>query len=158
MMLFILYNILSVITISLQASTSCYYPDGTYIAADRPCIGNGVQESFCCGTQGVMCLADKVCHYNDTTPKNGVSYGRGSCTDQSWTSPACPNFCLSAYFWCLVMRVADMDCGEKHQPTSSLECINAVTKQTPTVAHRMARRALANSATSLWALHPAMFL
>ena len=112
MISFLLYNVLSVVTISLQASTSCYYPDGTYIAADRPCIGNGDQESFCCGTQGVMCLADKVCHYNDTTPKNGISYGRGSCTDQSWTSPACPNFCLCAYSWGLVMPVADKNRGD----------------------------------------------
>ena len=88
------------VVLGLQDHTSCYYPDGTYIEADRPCIGNGTQESFCCGTQGVICLSDKICHYNDTTSQNGVSYGRGSCTDQSFKSPACPDFCLSAYFWC----------------------------------------------------------
>ena len=93
------YHLLLVVALALQVSSSCYYPDGTYIAADRPCITNGTQESFCCGQQGVTCLSDKVC-YNSNAP-SGLKYVRGSCTDRSFRSSACPDFCLSSSFWCM---------------------------------------------------------
>ena len=87
-------RLLLVVTLALQVSSSCYYPDGTYIAADRPCITNGTQESFCCGSQGVTCLSDKVCYNSNAS--SGNEYVRGSCTDRSFQSSACPNFCLSS--------------------------------------------------------------
>lgn len=85
----------------MQVYASCYYPDGTYIAQDRPCIDNGTQESFCCGP-GSMCLSDKTCYYPSTT-----QYARGSCTDESFESPACPRFCFSMYIGCLQTIVTD---------------------------------------------------
>ena len=89
-----------VLALSPQVYTSCYYPDGTYIARDQPCVDSGNQESFCCGP-GITCLSDKVC-YNPNG--SGNRYVRGSCTDQSFGSSACPDFCLSAYvcFVCIL--------------------------------------------------------
>lgn len=92
MTLFTLYCLLLMVALPLQAHMSCYYPDGTYQPTDRPCNSNGTEESFCCGP-GVTCLSDKVC--------DNFGYVRGSCTDQSFKSSACPNFCLSTYFWCI---------------------------------------------------------
>lgn len=88
--------LLVVAALAVQVSSSCYYPDGTYIAADRPCITNGTQGSFCCGQEGVTCLSDKVCYNSNTT--SGNEYVRGSCTDQSFRSSTCPSFCLSTPF------------------------------------------------------------
>lgn len=105
MALFTLCRLLLVLTLSSQADTSCYYPDGTYKSADRPCIDNGTQESFCCGSQGVICLSDKVCYNNQANEP--FTYVRGSCTDQSFKSSACPQFCLSSYFSCIWTSVTD---------------------------------------------------
>lgn len=90
-----LYRLLLVVALS-QAFTSCYYPDSIYIASDQPCIVNGTQGSFCCGSQGIPCLSDKVSYCNHSSySTSGNSYARGSCTDQSFRSPACPQLCLA---------------------------------------------------------------
>lgn len=94
-------HLLLVVALSMQVHTSCYYPDGSYIARDRPCIDNGTQESFCCGP-GWSCLSNKVCYRPSTS-----HYARGSCTDESFGSAACPQFCLSMYIECLQTIVAD---------------------------------------------------
>ena len=94
MTLFTLCRLLLLVAFGLQVHTSCYYPDGTYIAPDRPCIGNGTQDSFCCGP-GTICLSDKTC-YQPNVPSH-FSYVRGSCTDQSFSSSACPQFCSSEF-------------------------------------------------------------
>ena len=85
----------------MEVYTSCYFPDGTYVAADRPCIDNGTQGGFCCGP-GYTCLSDKVCYQASTS-----RYARGSCTDETFRSPSCPQFCLSAYIWCMWTLVTD---------------------------------------------------
>jgi hypothetical protein len=68
--------------------TSCYYPDGSLAESDSPCFPDA-NVSFCCET-GIQCLTDKVCLYRH--------YIRGSCTDKSWSSPECPQFCLQSNF------------------------------------------------------------
>lgn len=71
-----------------RASALCYFPDGTRLFADQPCLVNGSEDSFCCGPQAT-CLSDKLCW------DGGSGYVRGSCTDPTWKSAACPQFCLS---------------------------------------------------------------
>ena len=101
MTLLINCHLLLVMALSMQVYTSCYYPDGIYVAEDRPCIDNGTQESFCCGPSW-WCLSNKVCYRPSTS-----QYARGSCTDESFGSPACPHFCLSMYIGCLQTIVTD---------------------------------------------------
>lgn len=102
-----LYRLLLVVALS-QAFTSCYYPDSIYTASDQPCIVNGTHGSFCCGSQGILCLSDKVSYCNHSSySTSGNSYARGSCTDQSFRSPACPQFSLDAYFWCMWVLLTD---------------------------------------------------
>ncbi|KAF8852028.1 hypothetical protein BDZ45DRAFT_750030 [Acephala macrosclerotiorum] len=79
------------------ASNSCYYPDGSIASSDSPCnsTASATDASLCCPA-GWACLSNSVCMstpestgYNPQAP----AYGRGSCTDQSWGSSACPYFC-----------------------------------------------------------------
>ena len=73
---------------------SCYFPDGTPSGTDVPCTDDPVGDSFCCFT-GQACLSNKVCgafHTNSTG--SFMTFARGTCTDSSWNSPACPKFCL----------------------------------------------------------------
>lgn len=76
------------ILIVQRVAALCFDPDGTRLFADQPCLVNGTQDSFCCGPQAT-CLSDKLCW------DGGGGYVRGSCTDATWKSSACPQFCLS---------------------------------------------------------------
>jgi len=86
--------LLTSLTLLSTAHAICYYPDGTTTLSDVPC-NSGSEASFCCG-YGFACLSNKICmatsltiHRNDTQ-----TYVRGSCTDESWRSGNCPNFCV----------------------------------------------------------------
>lgn len=73
-----------------MARKACFYPDGSRIFADIPCLRNGDEDSVCCGPVAT-CLSNKICW------DGGSGYVRGSCTDPTWKSSACPQFCLSRY-------------------------------------------------------------
>ncbi|KAF9630546.1 hypothetical protein BFW01_g1108 [Lasiodiplodia theobromae] len=66
----------------------CYYPDGTIATNDYACRLD-TTESFCC-TTNVSCLDNKIC---DVLSPTQYRYNRGTCTDKTWTSDACPQFC-----------------------------------------------------------------
>lgn len=73
----------------------CYFPNGDNSPRAVPCHENAI-ESFCCAPhQG--CLSNKLCFVNptETDPANFV-YARGSCTDKTWKSGACADFCLGS--------------------------------------------------------------
>ncbi|KAL8794381.1 MAG: hypothetical protein Q9195_003079 [Heterodermia aff. obscurata] len=73
------------------ASSLCYYPDGTD-SDDIPCHPTA-DVSFCCA-RASACLSNLVCE-NPPNRASGFTgdYARGSCTDKSWNSTACPQFC-----------------------------------------------------------------
>ncbi|KAH6838364.1 transcription initiation factor IID, 18kD subunit-domain-containing protein [Chaetomium sp. MPI-CAGE-AT-0009] len=66
----------------------CYYPDGSEATGDYPCDADA-EHSACCagGTLGKACLANKLCW------SSVMTFARGSCTDPSFKSPACPDYC-----------------------------------------------------------------
>ena len=73
----------------LFIEATCYFPDGTIAGQDTPCTKDiTVDADYCCG-ENSLCLTNKVCLNNVGT------FDRGSCTDRSWNSTACPSFCLS---------------------------------------------------------------
>ncbi|KAF2092701.1 hypothetical protein NA57DRAFT_62225 [Rhizodiscina lignyota] len=78
---------------AVQGRATCYYPDGTVAANDWPCkdSGGGVE---CC-SRGYACLDNGLCVAPDPNPALNISYIRSSCTDKSWKSSSCPNFCTS---------------------------------------------------------------
>lgn len=66
---------------------SCYYPNGDLSTVDAPCSSSG--GAPCCPLNW-ECLSNGLC-YN---PAPGVNiYGRYTCTDQTWQSSSCPQFC-----------------------------------------------------------------
>jgi hypothetical protein len=97
------YQLLALISLLLlcyngEATKLCWNPDGSSAeAGDSPCNGDSPLDSFCC-PPGWACLGDKVCEttqWLNITPVSGDQFYRGSCTDKSWVSDACPNFCKS---------------------------------------------------------------
>jgi hypothetical protein len=76
------------------AQKKCYYP-GFEAPGDHPCDPDA-EESVCCGTGGgSMCLTNNAC------VRPGHDMARGSCTDKSWKSGACPQFCTKGCM-CLI--------------------------------------------------------
>ena len=75
--------------ISIASNTTCYFPSGLE-SKGSPC-NHTADVSTCCGP-GIVCLGNGLC----TPGKNAGNYKffRGSCTDSTWKSSACPNFCL----------------------------------------------------------------
>ena len=77
------------IVIMTNAQT-CYYPDGSVVARDTPChspsIGDGA--SACCDS-GDICLDNNLC----LSQGGAELISRGSCTDHTWQSPECSQYC-----------------------------------------------------------------
>lgn len=73
-----------------HVSATCYNPDGSVTSQDVPCSSG--HESSCCHP-GWACLSNGLCQ-NPSAPNDTVGYIRGSCTDESWRSGYCPNFCV----------------------------------------------------------------
>ncbi|EXJ84616.1 hypothetical protein A1O3_05286 [Capronia epimyces CBS 606.96] len=73
-----------------EATATCYFPDGNVSSLDVACNPDAV-DSFCCYSHQA-CLSNKLCL---TGVEDGVNqYARGTCTDHTWQSGACPDFCL----------------------------------------------------------------
>lgn len=70
---------------------TCYYPDGTINIGDHPCDPNA-DVSMCCSDIS-QCLTNGLCALGDTTSRSGISFARGTCTDESWESEICPQHC-----------------------------------------------------------------
>lgn len=89
-------SLLILLSISLRlVAAVCYYPDGSVSPQDTACLNNG-DNSTCCG-QGYACLSNNICEATgDEIKKPGASlYVRGSCTDPTWRSNNCPQFCIN---------------------------------------------------------------
>ena len=78
-----------------HAAASCYFPDTTEASHDFPCYPDR-DISVCCGP-GFACLPNGICEVTAAAVNPGVSYPlvRGSCTDKTWASTACPQFCVT---------------------------------------------------------------
>lgn len=63
-----------------------------YADNDRPCYPDR-PTSFCCGI-GEICSSNKLCIGGPGT--GYMPYNRGTCTDRTWQSPECPQFCRSS--------------------------------------------------------------
>lgn len=74
------------------AKPICYYPDGSIAQSDLPC-GNSTDVA-CCGGSAI-CLTNGLCL--DVSQPNTLA--RSSCTDKTWTSGNCPNYCLQSEWW-----------------------------------------------------------
>lgn len=79
---------------------NCYFPNSDPSGGDVPCDPSA-SDSVCCG-RGWTCLSNGACEFNldSIDPQIGNSIGelwRGSCTDSSWKSAQCPQFCYGEF-------------------------------------------------------------
>jgi len=84
-----LFLLLFVVHSSWAASSpTCYFPDGKNATKDTACKSATV--STCC-QEGATCLDNGLCFDPFGSAVGG--YIRGSCTDKTWASPDCPQYC-----------------------------------------------------------------
>lgn len=79
--------------LSSSSAQICYNQDESTDPTAIPCYpsnSTGTSQSFCCPV-GRQCYTSGLCGPSNTDP----NYGRLSCTDYTWRSPDCPQFCLS---------------------------------------------------------------
>lgn len=88
-----MFSVALLAVLAAQANALCYYPDGTAAPGDVPC-SDSTENSVCCGT-GYACLSNGICQATgDELKKPGATeFVRGSCTDKTFRSSACPSFC-----------------------------------------------------------------
>ena len=84
----------------LPPDAKCYVPNGDIAPDNFPCfLAQGV--SACCGANAV-CLSTGLCAPLHFTSVSNII--RGTCTDPTWSSPSCPQYCtgrcppLTSYF------------------------------------------------------------
>ncbi|KAF4222367.1 hypothetical protein CNMCM5878_005649 [Aspergillus fumigatiaffinis] len=70
------------------SAQTCYFPNGQQAINDTACTANSV--SICC-QRGATCLGNGLCFDPFGSAVGG--YIRGSCTDRSWQSSNCPQYC-----------------------------------------------------------------
>ncbi|KAL2268028.1 hypothetical protein VTJ83DRAFT_2874 [Remersonia thermophila] len=76
---------------SARGAIRCFFPNGDVNPEDVPC-DPGAPVSMCCGSRDA-CLSSGLCLNPGTGPTRGISFARGTCTDQTWKSPICPQKC-----------------------------------------------------------------
>ena len=69
--------------VSMTMAQQCYFPDGSP-SKDVPCNGSATHSACCTST--AYCLSNGLC-LNDVIPS------RGSCTDKTWASGSCAQYC-----------------------------------------------------------------
>lgn len=92
-------SILSYISTSLlfhsafaQNNATCHYPDG--VANNGSPCDPDADVSMCCGPTFV-CISNGLCKVGrDTTRGYNYEYYRSGCTDATWNSSSCPQFCV----------------------------------------------------------------
>ncbi|KAE9376588.1 hypothetical protein N431DRAFT_542146 [Stipitochalara longipes BDJ] len=84
-----LFLLLFVVHTSWAATAkTCYFPDGNPATKDTACKSATV--STCC-QEGATCLDNGLCFDPFGSAVGG--YIRGSCTDKTWASADCPQYC-----------------------------------------------------------------
>ena len=84
----------SILLLELVASAQpCYNHDGSIVVNDTACSPE-LKNSFCCGP-GWTCLDNGICSNHNTTDLTHQEAGqqRASCTDRTFESDQCPQFC-----------------------------------------------------------------
>ena len=83
----------------MASAPTCYFPDGSQSPRDTPChtpsVGDGA--SACCAYSDI-CLDNNLC----LAQSGAEVITRGSCTDETWQSPECSQYCADGK-QCLVV-------------------------------------------------------
>ena len=76
----------------MAKAQTCYYPNSTS-SVDTPCHSDAAASACCHDTD--TCLSNGLC----LAQGGGELISRGSCTDQSWESPNCPQYCADGKYF-----------------------------------------------------------
>ena len=96
--------------VSTISAQTCFFPNGDVASRDRPCrASSSDQASACCAYMDV-CLDNNLC----LAQQGNEVVSRGSCTDQSWQSGACPQYCQDGKFSHPLFQVQGSSC--RHAP------------------------------------------
>jgi hypothetical protein len=72
---------------------TCYLPNGDAVVTNTPCLTtSGDGHSHCCDPSADVCLDNGLCY----SSWHGVLWRR-TCTDNTWKSPYCSNYCQNTY-------------------------------------------------------------
>ncbi|KAI9854921.1 MAG: hypothetical protein M1824_006490 [Vezdaea acicularis] len=75
------------------AAKNCFLPNGALRGDDSPCDPNAEDSPCCWQSLGYECLDNGLCVGNGTANVSPQII-RGTCTDPTWKSPKCPQYCL----------------------------------------------------------------
>lgn len=84
-----------------QAADVCFHPSGSQ-SSDVPCDPTA-EVTMCCSSQSA-CLPTGLCANTIDGETDPSKFIRPTCTDSTWTSPICPQYCVpskSSIFFCL---------------------------------------------------------
>ena len=80
------------ITNAMANGQTCYFPDGSKATSDTPCKrdpSSGSDGASACCNSADACLESHLC----LEQLGGPMISRGSCTDQTWQSQECSQYC-----------------------------------------------------------------
>ncbi|GJC84189.1 hypothetical protein ColLi_07027 [Colletotrichum liriopes] len=73
---------------TLASGQKCYWPNGGEATSVVACpVAGGTEAASCC-FQNHYCMSNGLCF-----SKTELSFYRGACTDQDWTTSGCPKYC-----------------------------------------------------------------
>lgn len=90
-------------------SATYYYWKGAIARGYVPCSVTAGGNSVSCGN-GFVCLSNKICMsiLTESDATGGSAYVCGSCTEQTWNSVKCPEFCVNSTVGVLLIpRIID---------------------------------------------------
>ncbi|KAL2017934.1 hypothetical protein VTK56DRAFT_1526 [Thermocarpiscus australiensis] len=95
----------------ISGTNDCYYPNGELAEGTFACRGefSGTSTGVCCKS-GDVCLNNTLCA-TEVEASGNLVYYRGACLDPTWSSPACPSFCVRSEYEGQIPPV--YPCGEE---------------------------------------------
>ena len=108
----------------MAAAQTCYFPDGSEAPDDTPChsASAGSGASPCCKSTAV-CLDNTLC----LSQIGWEDISRGTCTDRTWQSPECPQYCADGNNHPELPNAVQK--SEKHSLILSLTFFSSPTRQ-----------------------------
>ncbi|OBR10349.1 hypothetical protein CH63R_06041 [Colletotrichum higginsianum IMI 349063] len=74
--------------VAFASGQKCYWPDGGEATSVVACpVAGGTEAASCC-FRNHYCMSNGLCF-----SKSELSFYRGACTDQDWTTSGCPKYC-----------------------------------------------------------------
>ena len=94
------FSLLFIGRASRISAQTCYFPDGSQSYRDTPCGPSSANQASACCAYLDVCLNNGLC----LSQGGSEVVSRGSCTDGSWQSGDCPQYCQDGRFAARIPR------------------------------------------------------